>query len=147
MSFPVILQKNASEDISLDKELTTISALSGNLKDESSLIDPIIQFSGDITRYISANYMTIAAFGRSYFITDIRVIRRNIFEISGHCDVLSTYKDQIRQNKAIIKRQESKYNLYLNDGSLKAYQNPIVVTKKFPSGFTTQEFVLAVAGG
>lgn len=147
MSFPVILQKNASEDISLDKELTTISTLSGNLKDESSLIDPIIQFSGDITRYINANYMTIAAFGRSYFITDIRVIRRNIFEISGHCDVLTTYKDQIRANKAIIKRQEGKYNLYLNDGSLKAYQNPIIVTKAFPSGFTSQEFVLAVAGG
>lgn len=146
MSFPVILQKNASEDISLDKELTTISTLTGNLKDESSLIDPIIQFSGDITQYINANYMTIDAFARSYFITDIRVIRSNIFEISGHCDVLSTYKDQIRKSKAIIKRQENKYNLYLNDGSLKAYQNPIVVTKAFPSGFTTQEFVLAVAG-
>lgn len=146
MSFPVILQKNASEDISLDKELTTISTLTGNLKDESSLIDPIIQFSGDITQYINANYMTIDAFARSYFITDIRVIRSNIFEVSGHCDVLSTYKDQIRKCKAIIKRQETKYNLYLNDGSLKAYQNPIVVTKAFPSGFTTQEFVLAVAG-
>ena len=146
MSFPVILQKNASEDISLDKELTTISTLTGNLKDESSLIDPIIQFSGDITQYINANYMTIAAFARSYFITDIRVIRTNIFEVSGHCDVLSTYKEQIRKNKAIVKRQESKYNLYLNDGSLKAYQNPIIVTKAFPSGFTTQEFVLAVAG-
>ena len=146
MSFPVILQKNASEDVSLDKELTTISTLTGNLKDESSLIDPIIQFSGDITQYINANYMTIAAFARSYFITDIRVIRTNIFEVSGHCDVLSTYKEQIRKNKAIVKRQESKYNLYLNDGSLKAYQNPIIVTKAFPSGFTTQEFVLAVAG-
>ena len=47
---------------------------------------------------------------------------------------------------AIVKRQENRWNLYLDDGSFKVYQNPMVLTKAFPQGFTTQEFVLAVAG-
>lgn len=147
MSFPVILQKNSSEDIALDKKLTAIATMNGTLKDATSLIDPTILFQGDITQYIGANYMTIDSFGRKYFITDITSVSKNIFEISGHCDVLTTYATQIRANSGIVRRQEAKYNLYLNDGSFKAYQNPIIITKAFPSGFTTQEFVLAVAGG
>lgn len=57
-----------------------------------------------------------------------------------------SFADGIRNNTAIIKRQQEQWNLYLNDGSLKCYQDPIILTKAFPSGFTTQEFVLAVAG-
>lgn len=146
MSFSVILQKNGSEDIKLDKSLTEISTLTGTLKEETSLIDPTIVFQGDVSKYIGANYMTIDTLGRKYFITDIVSISKGIFEISGHCDVLTTYASQIRSNSGIVSRQESNYNLYLNDGSFKAYQNPIIVTKTFPAGFSTQEFVLAVAG-
>lgn len=143
----LVLQINNSEKNRLDKSITDITSLTGTLRDETSVIDPVIIIEGDLSSYVNCNYMTISDFNRSYFVNNIRSIRNDLFEISAHVDVLSTYKDQIRQNSAIIARQEKKWNLYLNDGVFKTYQNPFIVTKAFPSGFTEQHFIFSVAGG
>ena len=144
--FNIILQTNNSEKNKLDKDITDIITLSGVLKNETSIINPVILIEGDISSFTNCNYMTIPVFGRKYFITNIRSIRNNLFEVSAHVDVLSSFATQIRSNTAIIHRQENRWNLYLNDGSFRVYQNPMVLTREFPNGFTTQEFVLAVAG-
>lgn len=146
MAFQVLLQTNNSEKNKLDKDLATISTISGTLKNETSIIDPIILIEVDLTNLVNCNYMTIPAFGRSYFVTNIRSIRRNLVEVSAHVDVLSSFATQIRSNVAIVRRQENSWNLYLNDGVFRVYQNPMVLTKEFPTGFSTFEFVLAVAG-
>lgn len=146
MAFNITLQTNASERNALDKSITNIITVSGELKTETSIIDPVIIIECDLSIVTNCNYMTISAFGRSYFVNNIRSIRNGLVEFSCHVDVLSTYKTAIRGNTAIIRRQENTWNLYLNDGLFKVYQNPNVLTKAFPSGFTTQEFVLAVAG-
>lgn len=147
MSFSITIQTNSSENNKLDKTLTDIATLTGTLKQETSIVDPIIAVEGDLTNYIGANYCTIPAFGRSYFINNIRSIRNGIFEITCHVDVLSSFKTQIRANSAIIHKSERNWNLYLNDGSLKTYQNPLVYTKKFSSGFPENEYyILGIAG-
>lgn len=146
MAFQVLLQTNNSEKNKLDKDLITISAITGILKNETSIVDPVILIEVDLTNLITCNYMTIPAFGRSYFVTNIRSIRRNLVEVSAHVDVLSSFASQIRNNVAIVRRQENRWNLYLNDGVFKVYQNPMVLTREFPTGFSTFEFVLAVAG-
>ena len=143
----ITLQTNYSEPIRLNKDVSPIITLSGTLKDMTSIIDPVIRIQCDLSSLVGCNYMTIPDFGRSYFITNIQSVTNDIVEVSGHVDVLSTYAEGIRSNTGIIRKQENDWNLYLNDGSLKVYQNPYVITKTFPSGFTTQEFVLAVAGG
>lgn len=146
MSFDINLQMNGSDKISLSKEITTIATITGTLRNETSIIDPIILISGDISGFTHCNYMTIPTFGRSYFITDIKSVRNGLFQISGHVDVLSTYAAAIRSCTGIVRRQANDWNLYLDDGTFRTYQNPMVLTKEFPSGFSTQEFVLAVAG-
>ena len=146
MSFDIYLQINNSDKNVLSKDITGIATISGTLKGETSIMDPIILIDGNISDFVNCNYMTIPIFGRSYFIRDIKSIRSNLFEIHAHIDVLTTYAAQIRANTAIIHRQENLWNLYLDDGSFRTYQNPMVLTKEFPSGFSTQEFVLAVAG-
>lgn len=146
MAFQVLLQTNNSEKNKLDKDLVTISTISGTLKNETSIVDPVILIEVDLTNLITCNYMTIPSFGRSYFVTNIRSIRRNLVEVSAHVDVLSSFASQIRNNVAIVRRQENRWNLYLNDGVFKVYQNPMVLTREFPTGFSTFEFVLAVAG-
>lgn len=146
MAFQVLLQTNNSEKNKLDKDLATISTISGTLKNETSIVDPVILIEVDLTNLINCNYMTIPSFGRSYFVTNIRSIRRNLVEVSAHVDVLSSFASQIRNNVAIVRRQENRWNLYLNDGVFKVYQNPMVLTREFPNGFSTFEFVLAVAG-
>lgn len=144
--FNITLQVNNSEKERLDKSITDIATISGTLREKTSLIDPVIVIEGDLSNYVNCNYMTIPAFNRSYFINNITSVSNNLFEISAHVDVLTTYKTQIRTNDAIIARQEKKWNLYLNDGVFKTYQNPYIVTKAFPSGFTSQHFVFSVAG-
>lgn len=146
MAFQVLLQTNNSEKNKLDKDLVTISTISGTLKNETSIIDPVILIEADLISLINCNYITIPVFGRSYFVTNIRSIRRNLVEVSAHVDVLSSFASQIRNNVAIVRRQENRWNLYLNDGVFKVYQNPMVLTREFPTGFSTFEFVLAVAG-
>ena len=146
MAFNITLQVNSSDKTALDKNLTDIATLSGVLKSNTSIIDPVITFEGNISNYINCNYMTIPTFGRAYFVNNITSVRNGVFEISAHVDVLSSFKTQIRGNTAIIRRQENVWNLYLNDGVFKVYQNPMVLTKEFPTGFATPEFVLAVAG-
>lgn len=143
----ITLQRNNSEKNKLDKNITDIVTLSGTLREQTSIINPVIVIEGDLSSFVNCNYMTISAFNRSYFINNITSINNNLFEISAHVDVLSTYKSQIRENSAIIARQEKKWNLYLNDGVFKTYQNPHIVTKAFPSGFTEQHFIFSVAGG
>lgn len=146
MSFNITLQRNNSERNRLTKEISDLMTVSGNLKAETSIIDPIIMIECDLSAVTRCNYMTISMFGRSYFVNNIRSIRTGLVEFSCHVDVLSSFASEIRGNTAIVRKQENNWNLYLNDGSFKVYQNPIVLTKAFPSGFTKQEFVLAVSG-
>ena len=146
----IVIQTNSSEREKLDKTLTTVASLTGTLRAETSLIDPVILVSGSTLSALSAaNYMTIADFGRSYFITGIRSIRDGLVEISGHVDVLSSFKTQIRANYAIIRRSERNWNLYLNDGSLMVEQRPHVITQEFSSGgalATGSSYILVLAG-
>lgn len=137
---------NQSENIRLDKKTKTISTVSGTLKDSTSIIDPVITIECALADVVGCNYISIPKFNRFYFVNNIRSVGQGLVEFSCHVDVLSSFADEIRKNDAIIKRQENKWNLYLNDGTFKVYQNPLVLTRAFPSGFSTQEFVLAVAG-
>lgn len=139
--------KNHSEKNKLDKDLTSVTSMTGELKENCSIIDPVIKIVGNVGTFAAVNYMYIAEFGRYYFINNVISINNDICEVHAHVDVLSTYKDQIRAQNAIVSRQERKWNLYLNDGAFKTYQNPYIITKAFSSGFTSQHFVLTVAGG
>ena len=146
MAFDIMLQRNNSEPNRITKEISEISTVSGELKTETSIIDPVIMIECDLSSIVGCNYISIPTFGRSYFVNNIRSIRRGLIEFSCHVDVLSSFASGIRENTAIVRKQENRWNLYLNDGSFKIYQNPNILTKSCPSGFTTQEFVLAVAG-
>lgn len=141
------LYVNNSEENRADKDLTLVSTLTGELRDQASIIDPDIMICADPTDLASVNYAKIPDFGRSYFIRNITSVRKGLCRVSMHVDALSSWKTQIRGCTAIITRQESLWNLYLNDGSLRAYQDPDVYTVPFSGGFVGSSFVLAVAGG
>ena len=146
MSFSITLMRNMSENNKLEKTLETIGSATGVLKNETSILNPTITIEYDLDLLKTVNYFYIQTLGRYYFLSDIRSLRNGLVEISGRVDVLTTYKDAILGNKAIISKQEKSYNCYINDGSLKAYQNPFLVTNYFPSGFSGHGFILAVAG-
>lgn len=148
MSFSIILQSNNSPKNKIGKSLTTLSTLEGTLRQESDIINPTILIES--SSVITANYMTISEFKRSYFITDIRSIRNNLWEISGHVDVLESFSSEIRSNTVIVGTQQNDWNLYLDDDTFKAQVNPLIIVKAFPTdsehAFNTIQYVLATAG-
>lgn len=151
MSFTIKLQNNKSAKNRIGKSITDIRTLTGTLRDECSIINPkILIRMDDVSDLKNCNYMSIAEFGRKYFVTDIVSVTHNTIEVSGHVDVLETYKDEIDKNTAIIARQSSTTfgNTYLDDNLLATYQDTYVVSYDFPQSFKKDEenLVLAVAG-
>lgn len=148
MSFNIRIMVNNSASNVAEKDFTTIDTLTGTLRNETSVTNPTIRIEADVNTIAESNYFYIPQFHRYYFMKDIRSIRNGLVEISGHCDVLTTaYKlGNLNDCMGITKKQQTKWNLYINDGSFKVYQNPIVTTELFPNGFTTFQYVLAVAG-
>ena len=147
MSFTIKLQKNKSDLNVLTKNIEDVLSIEGELRAETSIIKPIIRIETSNNDIFNCNYMTIESFGgRKYFIDDITSVRNGIIQISAHVDVLSTYDAQIRKCTGIISKQTFNYNLYLDDSSLKAYNNPKIVTKSFPNGFSGESYLLLVAG-
>ena len=137
---------NNSEKNALTKTKTQIVRLDGTLKDGTSILDPTV-LCYHLDSYIpDINYFYIDEFARYYFITGVEIVRNDLWQISGHVDVLATYKDQILANRAIIQRNQNNYNLLLNDGLFKTQQNPRITTIPFSTGFTTSNYVLALAG-
>lgn len=145
----------------VNKEFHISSSPEGVLRKGTSIIDPVItvQCDNSETWRKNCNYAYIPEFGRYYYVTDIISINgtlpsenwpspAQLWDFHMHVDVLKTYAEQIKEQNAIIARQENVYNLMLDDGSFMTYQNPKLQTKVFSveGPFETQEFVLIVAG-
>ena len=146
MSFTIQLYKNKSEKEKLDKTIELLATYTGDLKSETSIINPSILIECNIDDVALANYAYIPVFGRYYYITDITSVRTKIVQFNMHSDVLSSFKTQIRSNEAVIKRQEESYNLYIEDKQMKYYQKPLVTVKEFPNGFSGFSPVLSLSG-
>lgn len=138
------LYHNYSENHVVDKNITQQgSDISGTLREDCSVINPVIAIEG--LTDLSVNYAYITEFGRYYYINNI-VCKGKLFELHMHVDVLKTYASGIRGNNAVVARQQNEYNLYLTDGVFKTEAIPHYEIRQFPSGFSGYHFILAVAG-
>ncbi len=146
MSFNITLMTTKSPVNKLDKELKTIASMQGDLKNECDILHPVVLL--DVSANLSkCNYMHIEEFGRYYYIESMEYIRDSIVSVQAHVDVLMTFKEQIRENTAIILRQENDFNLLMNDGVFKCQQDLRIYQRDFPNGFEDFNYVLIVAGG
>ena len=146
----ITLYTNESEKNKLEKTITNSILLEGNLRDESSIINPIILISSnkeDIPYMY--NYAYIPAFGRYYFITDIESVRTGIWRVSMHVDVLMSYKEQIKNLNVIINNsEETGANDYLSGNQWITNVKNTTSIVNFPNGLNDEgEFILITAGG
>lgn len=140
------LYNNLSDKIVVDKNITQKgSDVTGTLREDCSIIDPVIKMSAIGNNLLTSNYAYITEFARYYYITNI-VCVGDLFEVHMHVDVLMSFRGDIRTNNAVISRQERNYNLYLQDGVFKTYSQPHYEIKQFGTGFTDFQFVFCVAG-
>ena len=138
----------ASENNKIGKIISELARAECTLKDETSIIDPVILFAGDAAVVTHCNYVYIYAFHRWYFVNNVTIVRDGLWEISCHVDVLESFKDGIKAQTAVVARQRENWNLYLNDGFFRTFQDPGVTRDRFPVSFDNNDhrFILVTAG-
>lgn len=129
----------------ISKSPVSVMTLSGTLRDEADIVNPIILIEYDGT-LVNCNYMHIPTLNRYYFITKIESVRTGLWRVYGHCDVLKTYSNAILGTECVVARSETKYNLFLNDSCFKVYSNPTLSVINFPQKFTGKSYVLVMKG-
>ena len=148
MAFTISLFKTTSENNRVVKVLTDEKQLSGELRNQTSVLNPTIRIESadNISGY---NYCYISEFGRYYYITDIVSVRTNCWVISLRCDVLMSYKDEIQSMNVILNNtQETGLSNYLASPNWVNLVKTKTDIKVFPSGLSEQgEFILITAGG
>ena len=147
MAFDIKFYMNDSENNKIKKSIRETITVTGNLKENSTIINPEVLISTDVLNLLGSNYAFISEFNRYYYVVDVISISNKLCLVKMKVDVLMSFKTEILSNNAIIQKSEHNWNLYLNDGSLKTYQYNSVETIKFPTGFPTgTDLVMAIAG-
>lgn len=138
--------KNLSDKRYITKNITNIrNDIQIVLKDNTDMKNPVIIVS-NFSNLKDCNYIYIQEFERYYYINNMEFSQQRVL-LYCTCDVLMSFKDEILNLNCVIKRQENRKNLYLDDEKYKAYAYSRITTKPFPSGFNRQAFIIAVAGG
>jgi len=124
-----------SEKRALDKHFSALISVTGTLRNQSNVVNPSIELNCPVGQIATCNYMVIPEFGRKYYITDMTALGEELTLVSGHCDVLATYAQGIRQNTAIVARSatQGNWNLLMNDNQIKLNNKKKIIVKK---GFT-----------
>lgn len=144
---------NLTDKRYVDKNIVQLS-LEGhsnpvNIKilDELNVTTPTFKMS-DKDLYMTANYCYVDSLRRYYFIDDIELSKGYAY-LHCTCDVLSSYKDALRDQNVIVKRQEFEFDLMQNDGEMPVKQYPAkrcIAQFKSPFALTRNEFVIGVVG-
>lgn len=140
----ITLYNNSSPPNFINKTIAQVDSMEGTLRSPTSILDPVVTI--ERSNPVGFNYAYIPEFNRYYYVTGISSETNGLIAVGMHVDVLMTYKTEIANMDAIIKRQENQYNLYLDDGIFKAYQNTKHKLIRFPNGFTEFSYILALAG-
>ena len=141
----IILYQNASPNEQVIKTLTTVDTLTGTLRDESSIIRPVITI--EKASPTGFNYAYIQEFGRYYFLEEVEVVRNGLLRLHLKSDPLMSFATQIKANSAIVRKNANSFNMMINDNSIRTYQNDLYSYYQFANGFgDAYTHILLVAG-
>lgn len=147
MSITFKLYVNGSPKNKIVKTLSNEKSFDCLLKEDTSIMDPVLILESD-TPLTVYNYMVCEAFNRTYFITNIESVGNDLWRITAHEDVLDSFASSIKGNKAVIRRQERLYNLYLDDPDFHVYNYERIQTLQFPENAFTKDlqYILVTNG-
>lgn len=117
-----ILYKNSAEPHRVDKQfhLTSVGSIFGIYRDNVSITSMAILI--EYNKPIDFNYIYIPNLNRYYFVTEVTIVRTNLYEISLSIDILMSYKDGIKKLKGFIDRNEEFYDDDIIDNKRVAVQ-------------------------
>ena len=144
MSFTVTFYTTEADPIEVDKALTLVKTVEGVLyKETTDRKTPQLILAYDVN-IEGANYCLVN--GYYYFIEDYQYGQQRLI-LQLKRDILMSFKDDIYDMYAIVKRQENEFFTYINDDKLPIDCRRLVTGFKFPYGFSdTDELLLLVNG-
>lgn len=148
-SYSMELYVNSSDNNVMSKTITNITTITNIAwKENTSIMDPVV-IVDCVTDLTGANYAYISDFGRYYYINNIEVMPGNLYALYLHCDVLMSFASEIGSCTGVVRRQESLYNMYINDSEFKVEQKSDKKTLMFSNcPFSkTNQYYIAVSGG
>ena len=141
------LYYNTSDNRTINKTLTHGLTISGNLREESSIIKPIITIKSD--NVIRENYLYIPEYQRYYYITGKESVRTGIWRIHMEVDPLMSFKRDVLALTVVVSKQSAITNgdEYIDDGSLVTDNQLFKTVYNFTDGFNdTAQYILITAG-
>lgn len=109
----VNLLKSKDDKRKLSKTFTVVKQYDNiTLKENTSVFEPTFLIR---TTILNFNYVEVVEWGKIYFVQNIRKTMGNILEIECKEDVLSTYKNAIKQRSGYVLRQEFQNSKYIID--------------------------------
>lgn len=113
----IVLKKNTTPLNHCSRNLTKIATINGFLREGCDIMDPDIRVDYNAA-YLTANYASIADFGRNYYYRKPPTIEGDIMLLHLHADTLMNYLPIVLASECIAERSSSRYNLYINDTAL-----------------------------
>lgn len=105
------LYKTSSAPNKIHKSLTEVRDADGYLRDQCSLMKPVITFSSSaMNTFNDVNYMYIPAFERYYFVNSVTSVASGLIEVSGTIDPLYTYRTAIMSSTVVLNRTSNSDN-------------------------------------
>lgn len=141
----IVLYKTKSANNKLNKTLESKLPIDKcYFRHESNVITPTVTIQMD-EEIVGYNYCYIKKFNRYYYITSYESVRTNIFRLHLKCDVLYTYRNEIKNCEALVVHQDddsnkeqktkTKYtNKMLNDGTYPVAANSGTEVFNFQNG-------------
>ena len=109
----------------IGKTMTLKTTMEINLKRDVDISAPTLILIPNLPAgFDEINYAEIPVLGRFYFVTDIKNIGANRWQLDLNCDVLETYKDDIKSSNARLYRN-LKNGDYLNTGIDSSYATTV----------------------
>lgn len=141
------LYYNASERKVIGKSLRTLGTVTGVLKGDASITSPTFVVEANSSYFNGVNYLYWQETNRYYYIDDIQALTGGRMLFVCSVDVLESFSTQIKQQTAILDKQQTLSNMYYNDGSFKKDTREFYTIKSFSNGFNDNgEYILITAG-
>lgn len=143
----IVLYVNNSEQNKINKSLSNPATFSGVLKEETSIITPVILM--EVDNPYNYNYAFIPEFNRYYFISNITSVNNKMWRISLKVDVLESFKNEIMASSAILSDTEIVgSDKYMSGNVWKSKVKESTTIINFPNGLLDNgEYILITAGG
>ena len=145
----ISLYKTNSEKNVVYKTLTNeVSFPDVTFKNPTEILNPTITLATnvDVKAY---NYCYIPELNRYYYISNIVSVVNGLWTLNLSVDVLMSFKQYFSNFDVILKRSQTEYNKYINDGEIITEADNIISTYKFPQTPLNKQmyFILTTVGG